>query len=400
MSDLDPEDVTPLSARSSETTSEDRADVLAARFDRRKAAEREARTVEREGLPPGYRMRADEHYVEQLSARSPDVPMRLVPVAEIDDAEGAEPIDTSAMQPLVQSIAEHGLVQPLLVRRDGGRYRLIAGRKRLAAARAAALTRVPCLVHTADEAQAEALGRAAGVRVMVNDPASATAAGSEIDVHVIAQVAEALATIRSTAMLLGDGSPTAHRVAVNLVRAEAWRASWQLRAAMILDRTHRWRFRPLVLGDVLARVRDGFAAEGRLAEINLKLNIVDWNASADLDEDAVICGISGAVVASAGLIDDGDVPQVIVAARRSDGKRVTIEIVQDTVVPDARMTGRFFDASWSDRPGGRAAMIGAAAARAVAERHGGDAAFIAGVGRGSTVRLTLGTASEKGPRAH
>jgi hypothetical protein len=30
------------------------------------------KTPEREGLPPGYRMRADAHYVEQLTGRRTD----------------------------------------------------------------------------------------------------------------------------------------------------------------------------------------------------------------------------------------------------------------------------------------------------------------------------------------
>ena len=106
MSDLDPEDVTARSARLSDSVADDRPDVLAARFERRKPSDSDAKAAEREGLPPGYRMRADAHYVDQLSARSPDIPMRVVPVADINDPS-AEPIDAAALQPLVQSVAEH-----------------------------------------------------------------------------------------------------------------------------------------------------------------------------------------------------------------------------------------------------------------------------------------------------
>jgi hypothetical protein len=400
VSDLEPEDVA-RNPRSIEQTQDDRLDVVAARFDRRKATERDGKTAEREGLPPGYRMRADSHYVDQLSARSPDIPMRLVPPADIDEVDGAEPIDPVALQPLIQSIAALGVVEPLLVRREGARYLLIAGRKRLAAARSAALSRVPCLVHAVDDAQAEALGRAARLRADApNGHATAFPSGADANTHIMAQVSEAVATIRSTAALLVEGTPRARRIAINLVRAEAWRAAWQLRAAAILNGTHRWRFRPAFLGDVLMRVRDGFAAEGRLSEIDLTLDGIDWNASVNLDEDAVICGVSGAVVASAGLADADERPQITAVARGSEDKGITIEIVHAAAVPVAGIARRFFDAGWSDRPGGETATIGAAAARAVAERHGGDATFIAGPGRGSTLRLTLGKASEKAPRAH
>jgi hypothetical protein len=64
--------------------------------------------------------------------------------------------------------------------------------------------------------------------------------------------------------------------------------------------------------------------------------------------------------------------------------------VQETVVVDPGVATRFFEASWSDRPGGWAAALGALVARAVAQRHGGDALFMPREGRGSTTRLTFG----------
>lgn len=402
MSELDTDDLAPRPARFSDKTSddvaegEDVADVIPSRAERRKPADR----VEREGLPPGYRMRADAHYVDQLSARSHDVPMRLVPTEDIDAPDAAEHLDSAKLQPLVQSIAEHGLLQPLLVRRDGGRYRLIAGHNRLVAARAAGVPRVPCLVHAADETQAEALFRASQVQVATaNVPAPSPAAARQVDADVNAHISEALATIRTSgALLSGDASAMARRIALDLVQAEAWRASWQLRAAAILRNTHRWNFRSTILSSVLGRVRDGFAAERRLRGIDLKLDVVDWNVAAHLDEEAVVCGVSGAIVASAGVLAGLDDPQVMLAVRRADGKALTVEITQDAVVLDASVVDRFFDPTWSDHPGGRAAVIGAAAARAVAERHGGDASLSVGLGAGSTVRLTLGRASPASSR--
>ena len=59
-----------------------------------------------------------------------------------------------AVEALTKSIAAHGVLQPVLVRRHGARYTLIAGRKRLAAAIAANLGAVPCLLHEAEGASA------------------------------------------------------------------------------------------------------------------------------------------------------------------------------------------------------------------------------------------------------
>mgnify|MGYP005841436161 CR=1 FL=1 len=65
-------------------------------------------------------------------------------------------MDAEALEALAQSIREHGVIQPLLVSQNdahAGTYQLIAGERRLRAARAAGLARVPVVVK-------EAAGRA------------------------------------------------------------------------------------------------------------------------------------------------------------------------------------------------------------------------------------------------
>ena len=60
--------------------------------------------------------------------------------------------DELALEELATSIKKLGIVQPLTVRETGdGRYQLIAGERRLRAARLAGLTRVPAYVRTADD---------------------------------------------------------------------------------------------------------------------------------------------------------------------------------------------------------------------------------------------------------
>ncbi len=56
-----------------------------------------------------------------------------------------------ALQELRDSICEHGILQPLSVRRVGSSYELIAGERRLRAAQMAGLTEIPCIVMTMDE---------------------------------------------------------------------------------------------------------------------------------------------------------------------------------------------------------------------------------------------------------
>jgi ParB family chromosome partitioning protein len=60
--------------------------------------------------------------------------------------------DEQALEELATSIKKLGVVQPLTVRENGaGKYQLIAGERRLRAARIAGLTHVPAYIRTADD---------------------------------------------------------------------------------------------------------------------------------------------------------------------------------------------------------------------------------------------------------
>lgn len=66
--------------------------------------------------------------------------------------------DEEALHELAHSIAEHGVLQPLVVRPIGGeRYEIIAGERRFRAGQQAGLSRVPCVVKNYDDRQALAV---------------------------------------------------------------------------------------------------------------------------------------------------------------------------------------------------------------------------------------------------
>ena len=67
-----------------------------------------------------------------------------------------------AMSELADSIRQHGILQPLSVRRIGSGYELIAGERRLRAAQIAGLTEIPCIVMTMDD-------RESGLAAMVEN---------------------------------------------------------------------------------------------------------------------------------------------------------------------------------------------------------------------------------------
>ena len=56
-----------------------------------------------------------------------------------------------ALTELADSIRQHGVLQPLSVRRSGAVYELIAGERRLRAAQAAGLSEIPCIVMRSEE---------------------------------------------------------------------------------------------------------------------------------------------------------------------------------------------------------------------------------------------------------
>jgi ParB family chromosome partitioning protein len=61
--------------------------------------------------------------------------------------------DPEKLSQLVQSVKEHGILQPLLVRAVGGEYELVAGERRLRAAKAAGLTEVPIITKELSDLQ-------------------------------------------------------------------------------------------------------------------------------------------------------------------------------------------------------------------------------------------------------
>lgn len=56
-----------------------------------------------------------------------------------------------ALEELAESIRQHGILQPLSVRRVGAGYELIAGERRLRAGQMAGLTEIPCIVMSMTE---------------------------------------------------------------------------------------------------------------------------------------------------------------------------------------------------------------------------------------------------------
>lgn len=76
--------------------------------------------------------------------------VREIGITEIDrnPEQPRRQFDDEALQNLAQSIREAGILQPLLVVEDMGRYRIVAGERRFRAAMLAGLSSVPCIVRS------------------------------------------------------------------------------------------------------------------------------------------------------------------------------------------------------------------------------------------------------------
>jgi ParB family chromosome partitioning protein len=89
-----------------------------------------------------------------LSALIPDAPeVRISPV-EVDvdrlspnDLQPRGQMDQAALEQLARSIASSGIIQPIVVRKVGERFQIIAGERRWRAAKLAGLLRVPVVVR-------------------------------------------------------------------------------------------------------------------------------------------------------------------------------------------------------------------------------------------------------------
>ena len=72
---------------------------------------------------------------------------------EVNPNQPRKVFDSETLRELTASIQSSGVIQPVVVRRYGAGYQLIAGERRWRAARQAGLTRIPAVVREATDAQ-------------------------------------------------------------------------------------------------------------------------------------------------------------------------------------------------------------------------------------------------------
>ena len=344
----------------------------------------ERRSPDREGLPKSYRMRADAHYVDQLETPTQPV-IRLVATGQI---ECPDLPTTDRLEALTASIAAHGVLQPLIIRRKGGRYSLIAGRKRLAAAIAAGLSSIPCVLRDVEGTAAAAI--AAADNLKVEDGPAAGPGAPTVSQPLLQEITSDLATIQSSLTLLRTPRPSglSQRVGADLIEAQAFRASWLV--GCIAGKFETSGSAPL--GAIVHGVSKGFKAHTSLMALDLDCSVSPAAAVWKLPEQATTTVITGAILATLACLDGVDAPRIELRADVPHPRALKIEIVQRSVRIPANL-----GAHPAEHDTGRASELLPAlalrTARALAADYGGNAELTPLPDLGSVLQITFANAN-------
>src|SRR5687768_11146477 len=104
------------------------------------------------GLPERSVMRADSHYVEELTRRSGRHIGSMLPLQFIEPNAEQPRTQLGNIEELAASVREKGVLEPILVRTIGpNRYQIIAGERRYRAASMAGLDEIPAIELDVDE---------------------------------------------------------------------------------------------------------------------------------------------------------------------------------------------------------------------------------------------------------
>ena len=105
------------------------------------------------GLPETLQMRHDEHYVEALAASAGAPVGRMAPIDLLDPNPSQPRQVMGDLSELMASVAEKGIIEPLIVRPRGGRFQIIAGERRYHAAVQVGLREVPVVLRDVDDGE-------------------------------------------------------------------------------------------------------------------------------------------------------------------------------------------------------------------------------------------------------
>jgi hypothetical protein len=326
----------------------------------------------------------------------------MVPIRRID---GIYPVGNLELEPLVRSISQFGVLQPLILRSVDGRFELVAGAHRLAAAMAAGLTEVPCFIVKADDERARELAEAVAVEsnrterttpTVEQRPADEAPARPAEERHVaparsdsstsrttspapafpaaaLTVITEHLTGITSCLNLFGERDrPLRERIAMGLIQAEAQRAGWLTQSIAVLVEDPPLQAEPVALGPLVTRIVAAMNPERVFAGVEIDYDTGSAISVARGDEQLLSIAITGMFAALQPLVERVDGARLrVTLSGHPDAGLLHVELSQHAVRLPKPWHTRFFDATWTERPGGARAGVAVAAARHIAHLHNG-----------------------------
>ena len=107
----------------------------------------------RRGLPQSLAMRHDQHYVDALAASAGAPIGRLIGIDQIDPNPNQPRQVMGDLSELIASIAEQGIIEPLVVRPRGDRFQIVAGERRYQASVQVGLQELPVVIRDVDDTE-------------------------------------------------------------------------------------------------------------------------------------------------------------------------------------------------------------------------------------------------------
>ena len=349
---------------------------------------------QREGLPAHYRMRAERHYVDHLVAPTLGTPIRLIPVGNFSDSDQARAKELDA---LIRSIRAHGVIQPLLVRKEDEAYRVIAGRKRLCAAMAAGLTEVPCIIHQVDDAGEASLRSAESVRGDVQPlPAAPTRTADPVRAAVgtklaegVTEIARDLARVRNTIAVAREAAKGFERAAaVDLIAAETWRTLWLANVTAFLSTGRSPEEGSKTLSSVADEIVQSFEPECRLSQLRIAVTHGS-DLRAVVDRGLITLALTGAMIVTLSFLEQTAEPRIDVRSEPLGDDGFALEVSQRQAVVPHYMADRFSSQAFSARGAGAFGLAAIALSHATAMYGGASELIVSGDAEGTTVRLTF-----------
>jgi ParB-like nuclease family protein len=344
----------------------------------------------REGLPKRFRMRHGRHYVDELLGDAPLRTVREIPISEIEPPED-EGCDFARLHRLESSIRALGVLEPLLVARRGLEYRVIAGMRRLRAARTVGLNTVPCLVHDVDDEKLDTMRDAAreGDAIAAGSFPIATRVEPVIDDETpppspvaldasAASVDDDRSFLSALLAAKGPGIDERLRLAVltDLAGVELLRAKIASSAADALMRTAPLDRTPVSCAALIDDAVAAIAVEARLRGVNIEKEGPSPDVTMSLDGAACRIALSGLLQAMLTLTPSG--PATLRVHTRITVVRPALIIdcewrldaAGPIVIPDDARD-RFFDSEWLGHPCGQSGATLLAMLARTARAHGG-----------------------------